>query len=342
MILGHTVNKHMQETVEIQPFHTLFSGQTNLSGKTTAIRALAPKAVEEGYTILIFDTKPTIREFIGYHEIPVCYQYSDDPLVLLGLLESIRKTRLGPYYATLGRICERAKNLKDMISNAKAMEKTAKSGFIKDACYTLADLMGRLDKELANLHFTNKLHLEPKTINVMPLNKMSIEAQQLIVKTSFEELLNHYNQNVIAVIDESNRFLPEAYSSACKRAVQDVITQGAKTKLFVWLATQFLAPTEKDPLKAMANKLLGRQDHATEIHHTLALIPGGKSRFKPEDIMTLKRGEFIFVPLEGETTRVYVHPPTEIGKPIAVQEEEEDWSDVIARVERVEEALRVV
>lgn len=341
MILGHTVNKHMQETVEIQPFHTLFSGQTNLSGKTTAIRALVPQAVEEGYTILIFDTKPTIREFIGYHDSPICYQYSNDPLVLIGLLESIRRSRLSPLYATLGRICEKSATPEDIVTNAEAMEKSAKSGFIKDACYTVKDLMKRLNKELSDIQFSEHLQLKEKTINVMPINKISSEAQQLIVKTSFEELLKHYTKDVIVVIDETWRFLPQDYSSACKRAVQDVITQGAKTHLFVWLATQFLATIDKPPIKGMATKLLGRQDHDTEIQHTIDLIPGGRRLFKPEDIMTLKRGEFIYVPIEGNSTKVYVHPPTETGKPIAVQEEEEDWSDVITRIQRVEEALRV-
>src|SRR5271155_5941139 len=83
-----------ERSVDIEIFHSLFSGQTNLSGKTTTMRALLPEAIELGYTALVFDTKPNAREFEGYHEIPVCYRNTTDPLVLIGLLESIRKARL--------------------------------------------------------------------------------------------------------------------------------------------------------------------------------------------------------------------------------------------------------
>jgi hypothetical protein len=314
---------HPETPVDLEIFHTLFSGQTNLSGKTTTIKTLLPRVIEEGYTVLVFDTKPTVREFEGYHDIPLCYKPTTDALVLIGLLESVRKSRLSPYYATLSRLTEGAKNLNDIVENAEEMEKNSRSGFIKDAAHTLADLIRRLQLELEGLFLTSGLSLEREQVNVMSLNGLSVETQQLIVKSAFEAALKH--KRLILVLDEGWRFLPEQYSSACKRAIQDVVTQGAKTGLFFWMATQFLAPTDKDAMKAMANKLIGRQDHPTEVKHSQDLIPDGKKAWPNKAVMTLKRGEFIFVPMDGETRKIYVDNPV-LDEPHPVKGQQE-WSD---------------
>jgi hypothetical protein len=309
------LGKHKDKDFYIEAFHTLFAGQTNLSGKTTTIIALVLEAIKKGYTVLLFDTKPTAREFEGYHEIPVCYQPTTDPLVLMGLLEAKRKARLSNLYATLGRICERAKTIDDVITNSKNMEARAKSGFIKDACYTLRDLLTRVNDELKSIKFSTRLELKLGTINIMPINKLSDEAQQLVLKTACEEILKdpRYNRFLIVGVDEAFKFFPQDYSSACKRAGLNIITQGAKTKLFMWISTQFLAVTDKDSMRACANKILGRQDHNLEIDATIKLIPGGRQAGKQyyDTIMGLHRGEFIFVPLDGKPTIVQVIPPWE-------------------------------
>ena len=77
------------EDVFIEPFHTLVAGQTNLSGKTTTFRTLFPEAIKAGFTVLVFDTDQAERQFTGYHEVPICYQPTMDPIVLLGLLYPI-------------------------------------------------------------------------------------------------------------------------------------------------------------------------------------------------------------------------------------------------------------
>lgn len=299
------------QKVKMELFHTLIAGQTNLSGKTTTIRTLVPRVVEQGFTVLIFDSKPTVREFTGYHDVPICYQSTTDSLVLLGLLEGIFRHKLTPFYATLDRLTEDASGIPDVIANAeKYEERPRQSGFIKDACHTLARLLARLQDELQQFDFTPDLQLRKGEINVMPINSLSVEAQQLVIKTAFEQVLKHHNRKVLAVLDETSRFLPQGYSSACKKAVYDTITQGAKTELYVWGATQFIATIEKDVIKAMANKLLGRQDDTTEVKATLDRIPNlKKSGIGVDQIMTLKRGEFVFVPIDGEVKKVYITDP---------------------------------
>jgi len=317
LLLGFEVGNGKE--VYVPPFHTCIVGQTQFSGKTTTIKAMIERVIELGYKVLVFDTKSTEEEYSEYPSVPLCFKETRDPLVLIGLLESIFRRKITPYYATLGRLTDRAKNFQDIIRNAQELEVKTKSSFVKDACYTLADLLSRLKRETEKLNYSEKLEL-PYPINRMAINFLSNEAQQLIVKNSFEEVLYRYRKNVILVLDEAFKFVPEGYSSACRKAIQDVITQGARTGLYVYLSTQFLAPTDKDPLKAMALKILGTQDHTTEVKHTLDLIP--HKRFKPEDIMTLKKGHFIVVTKDPPQIKlIYILPkgiPENIGKEVAL------------------------
>ena len=283
------------EPVALEPFHYAIIGQTQFSGKTTLIKLLSEWVAAQGYKVLIFDTKETEADYAGFgNEVPVCLRETTDSFVLIGLLESMFRRRLTPYYATLSRLTEGAKGFSDIIVRAKDLEARTKSSWLKDACRVLYDLLERLQNETSKVETVPKLQLYPG-INRMVINDFSLEAQQLIMKNSFEDLLRIYRRKTIGVIDEAFKFLPQGYSSAATRAIINLMTQGAKTELFGWISTQFLAVTDKDPLKACAVKFLGTQDHITEVKHTLDLIPEARGKFSPDDIMRLKLGHWILV-----------------------------------------------
>lgn len=148
-----------------------------------------------------------------------------------------------------------------------------------------------------------------------------MEARQLIVKNAFEDLLRIYRRDTIGVLDEAFKFIPQGYSSPATRSVMQVMTQGAKTRLFGWLSTQFLAVTDKGPLKACPFKFLGTQDHTTEIKHTLDLIPEIRGKYGSDDIMRLKLGHWILVRKRPPDVRlVYALPydvPGHTGRKVA-------------------------
>ena len=309
------------EPVALEPFHYAIIGQTQFSGKTTLIKRLSDWVVAHGYTVLIFDTKETEADYAGFgQEVPVCLRETTDSFVLIGLLESMFKRRLTPYYATLSRLTEAAKGFGDIINRAKNLEAKTKSSWLRDACRVLYDLLERLQNETSKVETVPQLKLYPG-INRMPINDFSLEAQQLIIKNSFEDLLRIYKRKTIGVIDESFKFLPQGYSSAATRAVMNVITQGAKTGLYTWIATQFLAVTDKDPLKACAVKFLGTQDHITEVKHTLDLIPEARGKFSTDDIMKLKLGHWVLVrkrpPFVGVVYALPVGVPEHVGVEVA-------------------------
>jgi len=299
--------------VAVPCFHMLTTGQTRLSGKTTVCKILARKAAEKGFKILAIDAKSNMQDYEGFgKEIPVCLQQSTDSLVLISLVEAIFERRITSHYATLTRVSENAKNFDDVIENAKVLISKSRAGFVKDACRTLIDLLERLKKQTSKVKTTQTLEL-PHQINRMCIGKRSDlkagfdrPSQQLIVKTVFEEALRKYKKLII-ILDEGFVFLPQKYRSACARAIQEYVTQGGATECYLWLSTQFLAPTSKDAMKTMAVKLLGTQDHDTECEHTVDLIPFSKQKYTNDTIMSLKLGHFIVVTKEWVKT-VYVVP----------------------------------
>jgi len=336
------------EPVQLEPFHYAIVGQTQFSGKTTLIKRLSKWAEDQGFKVLIFDTKETVADYPEFgREVPVCLRETTDSFVLIGLLESMFKRRLTPYYATLSRITEGAKGFDDIIDRAKEREAKTRSSWLKDACRVLYDLLERLKAETSRVKTVPTLTLHDG-INRMVINEFSLEAQQLIVKNAYEDLLRVYKRDAIGVLDEAFKFLPQGYSSPATRAVMQAITQGAKTGLYTWISTQFLAVTDKDPLKACAIKFLGTQDHITEVKHTLDLIPEARGRFSADDIMKLKLGHWVLVRKRPPDVRVvYALPvgvPGHVGKRVAVGEltpEHVRDEYLVPKAEAQELALRI-
>jgi hypothetical protein len=310
------------KSVQLEPFHYAIIGQTQFSGKSTLLKRLAEWVADKGFKVLVLDSKETEADYLGFGtDVPVCLRESTDSFVLIGLLESMFKRRLTPYYATLSRLTEGARGFDDIIRKARELEAKTKSGWLRDTCRVLYDLLERLRAETSKIETVPELQLQ-NGINRMAINNFTAEAQQLIVKNVFEDALRVYKRNLILVLDEAFKFVPEKYSSAASKAIMDVMTQGAKTGLYVWLATQFLAVTSKDPLKACAVKFLGTQDHITEVKHTLDLIPEARGKFTAEDIMKLKLGHWILVrkrpPLVGVVYSVPVGVPEDVGREVAL------------------------
>ena len=291
--------------VKVPVFFMLVTGQTRLSGKTTFLKAVAKQAVKQGYKVLVLDSKTNLADYEGFGEdVPVCLKQSTDSLILLGLLESIFERKITRDYSTLTRITEGAKTFEDVITNAKVLKGKSRAGWVRDSCTKLIDLLQRLLEQARKTETSTKLVL-PYPINRMAINEFETPAQQLIAKTVFEEALRM--EKVIVILDEAYKFLPQKWRSACARAVQDYVTQGGATECYLWMATQFLAPTNKDTMKAMAVKMLGTQDHDTECEHTMDLIPFAKGTYTTDVIMRLKLGHFVVVTKEWVKT-VYVVP----------------------------------
>jgi intein/homing endonuclease len=256
--------------------------------------------------IRVHNTKQNRADFDTFgEEIPICLRETTDSLTILWLLESIMRRKLSQQYATLTRCADGTKNFQEVLDNAIELEANSRPGFIKDAAKVLIDLLQRLIDQTKNRDTTPKLELK-YPINRITMNKFSLEGQQMILKTAFEDALEF--EKLIMVLDESSKFLPQKYHSACGQAINFFVTQGAVSGDFLWMSTQFLATTSKEQMKAMDVKILGRQSHDTECEHTLDLIPKiGGQKWSNENIMQLKLGHFVVV-AENLVKTVYTVP----------------------------------
>jgi hypothetical protein len=306
------------EEVEVPIFHTLTTGQTQLSGKTTVQRKFAELLADKGFKVIIFDTKENLEDYSGIgNEIPVCLRQTTDSLVLLPLLEAVFKRRLPTgYYSVLSEVSSGTKNYEEVIKRARDLEESTRSGWKKGACRTLYDLLERLEDQLQRVETVSTLEL-PYSINRMVLNYFPRASQQLFLRNAFEDILRIHNKRSIPMLDEAYKFLPQRWGSACAQPIQDVITQTAITGTYCYLATQFLAPTNKDPLKACAVRLLGTQDHKTEAKHTLDLIPF-KGVATEDDIMKLPIGHFYVVTKKWAKLTYFLPSGVERGAGIVV------------------------
>ncbi|MBI4128394.1 MAG: hypothetical protein HY459_05020 [Parcubacteria group bacterium] len=315
------------EPKEIPIFHTVITGQTQYSGKSTTVKSMIEKYVAKGFSVLVFDTKETALDYgeVGV-ETPVVVRDTLDSLELLSLLESIMQTKLTRYYSILNEIClggphvnvnGKANSLQEIVDRAKYLDEHSR-GFVQGAARTIWDLVIRLINQTKDLPTVTHLQLN-EGINRMSINNLKPESQQIVVATALEDILTMYKRNVIVVLDEAFKFIPEGRGSACAWAVERYITQGAMTGLFLIISSQFLAITNKDPLKACPVKILGTQDHPTEVKHTLDLMSGVK--LSKDSVMRLKIGHFAVATKESpDPVTVYVQPewlPDDIAVKIA-------------------------
>lgn len=293
-------------SVQIPIFHMLVTGQTRLSGKTTLLKALSKRIIEKGFKVLILDSKSNFEDYSTFgHQVPVCLRKTTDSLPLLELLESIFDRKISRYYPTLTNLTENAKSYGDIIKNAEEL-KVDGDGFIKGACDTIIDLLKRLEEQTLKVESTTELKL-PYDINRMTINQFDLPGQHLIANSVFTQALRNHPKLII-VLDEANKFLPQKRRSACTNAITLYVTQGGATENYLWLSTQFLATTSKDAMKAMAVKLLGRQDHTTEVGHALDLIPEDSKFLDKFDIMKLNLGHFVFVDSDSKVKTIYAVP----------------------------------
>ena len=90
--------------------------------------------------------------------------------------------------------------------------------------------------------------------------------------------------------------------------VEEFIRQGATNGNFIWIDSQDMAGVDKTPLKQISEWVLGYQSEKNEVKHTIDQIPLPKNQKpKPEDIMRLGKGKFIYASRDL-TTEVYVQP----------------------------------
>jgi hypothetical protein len=289
--------------VFVSPSHLIVTGITQLSGKTTTLEALIKRS---GLKAIVFKTKIGEKSFTEGTEVAPFFRDRSDYEFVKSLIEAYSKEKLFLEKGTLMRLCKGSSNLID-IKKKVDEALTGKMNAINLEIHTrlqhyLENLIPQI--QYANLSKTLQVY---EGINIMNLERFSEEAQALIIQSVADEVLKTMN-NVIIVIPEAWKFLPQKYNNPCKRVVESFIRQGATNGNYVWIDSQDMAGVDKIPLKQISTWILGYQSERNEVKHTLDEISlPKKSKPTEEEIMNLKKGHFFLSSYEGVKS-VYVQP----------------------------------
>lgn len=287
--------------VDIPILHTCVTGQTQLAGKTTTLEALIQRS---GRRAIAFVTKRGEGAFREARSIPPYFREHSDWQFVRTLLESTLREKMAFKTPWIMRVCEGARSLKEVQRNLIEKLKTSK-GMNQDMYLTLSEYMKIVVPQIDRLPYTNKIELEPG-LNVMDLEGYSAELQALVIASTLEWVYEH-EEGVITIVPEAWEFLPQQRNSPVKRAAEMLSRKGAGLKNFLWLDSQDISGVDKNMLHGVGVWILGVQREAHEVKRSLNHLPHGTAKPKPDQILTLGKGEF-YLSYGKELRKVYVQP----------------------------------
>ncbi len=290
------------KAVNIPIAHMAVTGQTQQSGKTTALEALISRA---GRRAVAFVTKRGEGSFTDGRRIRPFFRERADWQFVEAILESTMRQRMRFERAWVVRAARGAHSLADVQRNIAHLQSAAKRSMDQDIYMLLGEYLGLVVPLLAKLPAADTVDLKPG-LNVMDLGDYPAELQALVIQSVLGWIYQH-ERNVIAVIPEAWQFVPQGKGAPVKLAAIDLARKGAGLGDFLWLDSQDLAGVEKEVVRQASVWLLGVQRESNEIKRTLAHIPAGVKKPKPEDIATLGVGQF-WACWHGSAIKTYVWP----------------------------------
>lgn len=294
--------------IEISPSHLIVTGLSQKAGKTTTLESLIKRS---GKKAIVFRTKIGEKSFLEGTVIPPFFREKSDWRYIESLLEATMREKMGKM--DRAKIIQLSKKCSDdsLLGFKKVVDQRLEekiSSFETDVLTNLQAYLEIVIPKLQTVKFSKTLELVPG-LNIIDLERFSRdgEVQSLIIASVLEEVLNHH-KDIIVLIPEAWKFIPQGRGNPCKYAVEEFIRQGATNNNFIWIDSQDMSGVDKIPLKQISEWILGYQAEKNEVKHTLDQIPLPKqSKPKEEDIMTLGTGVFYFASRDLNA-KVYVQP----------------------------------
>lgn len=340
--------------IAIPPAHTVFVGQTQRAGKTTALEACA---VRSGYKCLAFLTKRGEQSFRMAREIPAYYDESNfDWRTVRLLCEAVTDDKWDRFQRQAVRqVCEdgylgepgkksyvewrRPESLEQLRINIdlaypKAMSK------MRGALVEVRSDLAAVCRELARVKpGTSRPQLEPG-LNVVNLEREEKHIQSLII-SSMVRYVRQFKTKTIICLPEAWKFSPAQRRTPVGDAAREFIREAAALQNFLWIDSQTLAGLSGELLSQVRCWLFGVQRLKSEIERTLDAIPDSLyPRPRAADIQTLQVGQFACA-FDGELFPVYVQPvwmEASHAEAIARGEEPlESARDIVAEFDRKED-----
>ena len=294
--------------VRITPSHMIVTGVSQKSGKTTTLESLIMRS---GKKAIVFRTKIGEKSFLSGTIIPPYFKDRSDWQFVQGLIEATIKEKLRSFErAKIIQICKQTGG-NSLLEFKKRVDQRLQEKINNFELDILTNVQAYLEivlPKLQSINFSNQLELI-EGLNIIDLERFSrdAEVQSLIIRSVLDEVLHKF-KDVIIVIPEAWKFIPQDRGSPCKLIVEEFVRQGATNGNFVWIDSQDMTGVDKTPLKQISTYILGYQSEPNEVKKTLDTIPLPKAvKPKPDEIMSLGKGVFILAERE-RTVKVYVQP----------------------------------
>ncbi|PSH05161.1 MAG: hypothetical protein CXZ00_03115 [Acidobacteria bacterium] len=300
VLLGYELGSGREVRIPVQ--HMAVTGITQQSGKTTTLEALIGRS---GLRAVTFVTKRDEGAFQQATRIPAYFREHTDWRFVESLLEALLQQKMKFERSWIMRVCKGTKTLREIQKNLEVAMRDATRGLDESVYFTLSEYFEQLIPEIERLPYSKELKLGPG-INVVDVSQYSTHLQGLVIRSVLEWVYER-EKDVITLIPEAWEFVPQRHNSPVKDAAVQLIRKGAAGGKYVWLDSQDLAGVDKEIIKQVSVYVLGVQREVNEVKRTLAHLPGGARRLKPEQIMKLSRGWF-YVSYGSELRCVYVQP----------------------------------
>ncbi len=288
--------------VEVPLRHMVVTGQTQEAGKTTTLEAMIGRA---GVKAVAFVTKRGEGSFAEAQIVPPYFREQADWQFVASILEASRGEKMRFERAWIMRAAKGARSLADVQRNVRQLMGKAKRSMDADMYMVLDAYLEVVVPQIEAVEWSKRVTLSAG-LNVMDLTALNVEMQHLVIRSTVGWVLDHESDTVV-VIPEAWKFIPQGRGTPVKLAAESYIRQAAGLRNYLWLDSQDIAGVEKIILKSVPVWLLGVQRESNEIKRTLAQIPAGIKKPKPEAIATLGLGEF-FACWGTTVTKVYVQP----------------------------------
>jgi hypothetical protein len=300
--------------VKIPFHHTIVTGTTQLSGKTTTLEALVSRS---GARAIAFRTKRGEADFTEAHRHAPFFKERSDWQYVQSLLEATMRERLKFERSWIIRASKNTRSLEDVHANVVRELETARG--ISEGVYT--NLKAYLDivlPQIRHINFATELNLVPG-LNIMDLEGMSEEVQGLVIASTLEAI-HKRERGVVSIVPEAWKFVPQGRHTPVQVVIEKLGREGAVIGNLVWLDSQDITGVDKPTLKNFDIWILGRQREVNEVQRTLSQIPlPKKAKPSPEDVAQLPLGHFVAC-FGDDVKIVYVQPawlPAKIAADIA-------------------------
>jgi hypothetical protein len=312
--------------------HIGVTGQTQMSGKTTTLEALVHRS---GRRAVAFVTKRAENSFREAHSIPPYFRDSADWQFVASILEAMLGEKMKFERSWIIDACRGAESLAQVHQEVKQRlhgvpndayaqyyrlskkERKGKpkpknewarkpAGGINASVFTsLEAYLDIVIPQIESLPYSKKLELAAG-LNVMDLSEYTTEMQSLVIRSVLEWVYER-ERNTIVIIPESWEFIPQNRRSPVLLAAEELIRKGAASGNYVWLDSQDIAGVHKDVLRSVGVWILGVQREGNEIKRTIGHAGAPATKLKPEQIMTLGRGQF-YACFDSVAVKTYVQP----------------------------------